>query len=241
MVRLQSLLKNARLKMQALVRILMAMMIILVGMAPSRGPSAARAETPWENRRGFETIDYNNSLVLIRASIDEVSRALADRTERWEQDVLGKEIVVGKDGAFIFRLHGHSWTEVVIEPLPIGSWEQALSSRLETRVITYSVSDTMGSIGYGLYEKGELLEELQATDNGSGGPDRDTKFSSRLRSLKRSDITDIWRFTQKFLVDQDVFEPGIDFTYFLGRQRYRPGDRLTVVNPGFTLVTGNIQ
>jgi hypothetical protein len=58
--------------------------ISLVEVAPYREPSTARAETPWENRRGFETIDYDNSLVLIRASIDEVSRALTDRTERWE-------------------------------------------------------------------------------------------------------------------------------------------------------------
>jgi hypothetical protein len=155
--------------------------------------------------------------------------------------VLGKEIVVG-DGAFIFRLRGHIWTEVVIEPLKagwsLGLWERALSSRLATRVITYSVSDTMGAVGYGLYERGELLEELDATDDGSGGSSSDTKFSSRLRPLKRDDITDIWRFTEEFLVDQNAFEPGIEFTYFLGRQKYRPGDRLKVVNPGFPLVRG---
>jgi hypothetical protein len=71
---------------------LVAMMTILYG------PPVAQAETPWENRRGFETIDYNNSLAFVRAPIDEVGRALADRTERWEHDVLGKEIVVGDEG-----------------------------------------------------------------------------------------------------------------------------------------------
>jgi hypothetical protein len=202
-----------------------------------RGGTAA--EEPWESRRGVRTTDYNNSVVLIRASIDEVGRSLTDLTERWERDVLGKEIVVGDEGAFIFRLRGHSWTEVVIGPLQadqsLGLWERELSSRLATRVITYSVSDTMGAIGYDLYERGELLEKLDATDDGSGKASRDTKFSSRLRPLKRNDITDIWSFTEEFLVAQDAFEPGIEFTYFLGRQKYRPGDRLKVVNPGFPL------
>lgn len=222
----------------ALIRNLVRAIIAAMVMTGVRGPSVARAETPWENRRGFETIDYNNSCVLIRASIDEVGNALADRAERWEQNVLAKEIVVDKEGAFIFRLRGHSWTEVVIEPFPAETWEQELSSRLATSVISYAVSDTTGSVGYRLYEKGELLEQLDATDNGSGGADSDTRFSSRLRSLKRGDMKDIWRFTEKFLVDQDAFEPGINFTYFLGRKSYRPGDRLMVVNPGFTLVTG---
>jgi hypothetical protein len=222
----------------ASIRNLVWTIVAAMVMTAVRGPSVARAETPLENRRGFETTDYNNSLVLIRASIDEVGNALADRTERWEQNVLGKEIIVNEQGAFIFRLRGHNWTEVVIEPFPAGPWEQELSSRLATSVISYAVSDTTGSIGYRLYEKGELLEQLDATDNGSGGPDNDTRFSSRLRSLKRGDMKDIWRFTEKFLVDQDAFEPGINFTYFLGRQRYRPGDRLMVGNPGFTLVTG---
>jgi hypothetical protein len=205
--------------------------------AIERGDDAA--EEPWKDRRGVRTTDYNNTVVLVRASIDAVGRSLTDRTERWERDVLGKEIVVGDEGAFIFRLRGHIWTEVVIGPLQagrfLGPWEQELSSRLATRVITYSVSDTTGAIGYDLYERGELLEKLDATDDGSGRASSDTKFSSRLRPLKRNDITDIWSFTEEFLVAQDAYEPGIEFTYFLGRQKYRPGDRLKVVDPGFPL------
>jgi hypothetical protein len=58
----------------------------------------------------------------------------------------------------------------------LGLWERELSRRLATRVIRYSVSDTMGAIGYGLYERGELLEELDATDDGSGGPTATPNF-----------------------------------------------------------------
>jgi hypothetical protein len=189
-------------------------------------------EEPWENRRGAYTIDYNNTLALIQAPVDEVARALAGQTGRWDQDVLDKDIVVSEEGAFIFRLRRHVWTEAVAEPSKAGL-EQALSSLLGTRVISYTVSDTVGAIGYSLYERGELLEEFAASDNGSGRASSDTKFSSRLRSPKQDEIDDIWRFAEEFLIAQDAFEPGIEFRHFFGRQRYRPGELLKVVNPRF--------
>ncbi|MBO0758419.1 MAG: hypothetical protein J2P54_21420 [Bradyrhizobiaceae bacterium] len=197
--------------------------------------SATPWGTPWESSRGWWTTDYNNSLTLIGAPLDDVITALADRTERWERDVLGQDIVLGEQGgAFVFRLRGHSWTEVVlgrfgsIWPLP----EQSLSARLNTRVISYSVSDTSCYIGYRLYENGELLEELSVLE---GGPNI---FSSRLRDLKRDDVMNVYDFTSEFLVDQDAFDPGIDFAYFLGRWRWHlpAGDRHRIVNPGFTFM-----
>jgi hypothetical protein len=198
--------------------------------------------TPWESMRGSRTTDYNNSLTLIHGPIDHVVDALAGRTDRWERDVLGREIVLGEQGgAFVFRLRGHTWTEVVLEPLkPIWSiGEQALSRLLKTRVMRYSVSDTSGYIGYSLYENGELLEKLSALEGGSDVPEANT-FSSSLRDLKRDDISNIWAFTRQFLVDHDAFDPGIDFTYFLGAWRadrpLSPGDRQRVVNPGFTFI-----
>src|SRR5262249_19537049 len=71
-----------------------------------------------------------------------------------------------------------------------------------------------------------------------GSDERDNIFSSRLRDLERNDITNVWRFTREFLVDQDAFDPGIDFAYFLGywRDDVPAGDRHRIVNPGFTLM-----
>jgi len=84
--------------------------------------SATPFGTPWESMRGSWTIDYNNSLTLIRAPIDDVARALTDWTKRWEKDALGRDIVLGEQGgAFVFRLRGHTWTEAVLEqfkPIP---------------------------------------------------------------------------------------------------------------------------
>ncbi len=192
---------------------------------------------PWESRRGLETTDYNNIAVLICTSIDEAARALAGRTERWERDVLGKEIGLSpQGGAFVFRLRGHNWTIVVLEPLPL-VWlseigEQEISRQLKTKVIAYWVSDTSGGIGYQLYENGELMEKLSAIE----GDDEHSSFSSRLRDLKKDDIKNGWSFTRQFFIEQDAFEPGIDFRYFLGSRDYRPGDRVRIENPGFVLV-----
>jgi hypothetical protein len=199
-----------------------------------------QSEQPWENRRGTYTTDYNNTLALIRASVDDVARDLAGQKGRWDQDVLGKQIAVGEEGAFIFRLRGHVWTEVLAEPWKAGL-ERALSSRLATSVISYTVSDTVGAIGYSLFERGELQEELAATDNGSGRASSDTIFSSRLRSPKQKDIDNIWRFSEEFLIAQDAYEPGIEYRHFFGGQRYRPGDHLKVVNPGLVWTGRNEQ
>jgi hypothetical protein len=203
--------------------------------------SATPLGKSWESMRGSWTTDYNNSLTLIRAPIDNVVDALADRTERWERDVLGRDILLGEQGgAFVFRLRGHTWTEAVLEFFkPIWSLvERALSRLLNTRVIGYSVSDTSGSIGYDLYENRKLLEKLSALEGGSDELEGSNSFSSSLRDLKRDDITNIWAFTRQFLVDQDAFDPGIDFAYFLGAWRadrpHSPDNRFRIVNPGFT-------
>jgi hypothetical protein len=206
---------------------------IKLGPNPSLGREVENGgpENSWENRRGVFTTDYNNTLALIQASVEEVAHDLAGQTGRWDQDVLGREVAIGGQGAFIFRLRGHVWTETVAEPWKAGL-EQALSSHLATRVISYTVSDTAGVIGYSLYDRGELLEELAATDDGSGRASGDTAFSSRLRSPPQSEIENIWQFAEEFLIAQDAYDPGVEFRHFIGRQSYSPGERLKVVNPG---------
>ena len=209
-----------------------------INHALGRQAGTERSEEPWEKRRGTYTTDYNNTVALIRASVEEVARSLAGQTGRWDQDVLGKEIIVSEESAFIFRLRGHPWTEVVAEPWKAGL-EQGLASRLATRVISYTVSDTTGVVGYSLYERGELLEEFAATDSGSGRAGSDTEFSSRLRSAKPEEIDNIWRFAEEFLIAQDAFEPGIEFRHFFGPQRHRPGERVKVLNPGLARAGGS--
>src|SRR5215468_6505910 len=149
--------------------------------------SATPFGTPWESMRGSWTTDYNNSLTLIRAPIDHVVDALADRTERWERDVLGRDIVAHHSRLEQSRqgllTDGPDWLELLNHGLRPGWWKSSAPWR--------------------------------------GAPTcrRPTRSRPSLRDLKRDDISNIWAFTHQFLVDHDAFDPGIDFTYFLGAWR----------------------
>jgi hypothetical protein len=202
---------------------------------------AVPPEPPWESRRGVRNIDYNNHVIFVRAPMDDMAHALAGRTERWERNVLGREIALSRNSALVFRLRGHAWTVVVPAPSPFVWDEGALSGLLKTRIIGYGVSDTTGSVGYALYESGELVEQFDASEGSSGRPDGSSRFTSRLRTLKLEDIANIWKFTSQFLVDQDVLEPGIGFEYFLSSSPRLPlhqGEavRARIVNPGFSMM-----
>jgi hypothetical protein len=203
------------------------------------GPLRAPPRPPWEKRRGLLTTDYNNYLVFVRAPIDDLARAVADRTERWERDVLGQDVILSQNSAFVFRLRSHNWTIVAPEPFTAALDEQLSSRGFNARVISYGVSDTTGSIAYSLYENGELLEQFNATEGDHGRPDSSSSFTSRLRALKLEKIPNIWAFTQQFLVEQDVLEPGVDFGYFLRPfpgWPFRGGETVRVANPGFTIM-----
>ena len=203
----------------------------------------------WDKARGIETTDYNNSLVLLRASVEDVAQALAPHSTIWERDVLEREIVLSKTALFVFRLQGHTWTEIVyrgytnpIQQALGQDWERSLSQRLDTQLISYNVSDTTNSIGYSFWQDGELLEEWTSGDG-------DSQFFSKLRTVTVNDENKIQTCAYEFFREQDAFEPGITFTYFLDPHinslKSSPtsantsvDNRVVVQNPGFGLVVG---
>ena len=177
----------------------------------------------WDKDRGIETIDYSNRLVLVHADVEEVSQALSSEATVWERNVLGEEIALSQVSLFVFRLQGQAWTEIVYngddnqnQSVLGQNWETILSQHLKTKVIRYKVSDTGGYIQYLLWQAGELLEEFSAIDDGRSAPNLvESRFFSNLRNLKINHINNIWRFAHQFFRDQDAFEPGISFNYFL--------------------------
>jgi hypothetical protein len=198
--------------------------------------------TSWDAKRGLETTHYNNALVLVRAPVEEVAKALSSRAQSWEPNALGREVVVGKEAAFVFRLKGHTWTEVLCQydfrgPPAVGlHWEQSLSLALKTRVIAYYVSGTTSSTGYELYERGELVETFTAVENNNGGPAvGQSEFFSSVRNTQLKDIKSIWTFTRRLFLDEDAFDPGFEDRYFFEHRHRQPGERAMVVNPGFSL------
>jgi len=87
-------------------------------------------------------------------------------------------------------------------------WERSLSQRLDTQLISYNVRDTTNSIGYSFWQDGELLEEWTSGDG-------DSRFFSKLRTVTVNDENKIQICAYEFFREQNAFEPGITFTYFL--------------------------
>jgi hypothetical protein len=207
-----------------------------------RRPAVIRSNTReewgrrrWDRERGIHIFDYNNKLVLLSAPVEDVCEALKKETARRERDVLGGEVVLGQEGLFVFRLRGHAWTEV-LHNHPHGCtyeltprWAGLLSRRLGTKAIWYCVNDTCSCTGYSFFQSGKLRESFEFVE---GQPYR---FRSEIRSPPVKELQDEWGFVEWFFVEQDAFEPGITFAYFLGRGVARPGERVIVQNPGHEL------
>jgi hypothetical protein len=199
----------------------------------------------WSQMRGIETTDYNNDLILVHAEVEDVAKAMAAYAARWDRDVLDREVVLGAASAFVFRLQGHVWTEI-LHPYsghitaPAGTyWDQYLSECLHTRVIRYCVSDTVGCVCYHHYVNGEVAEKFDAISGEENGPaPGKSSFYSKNRDVQLSQINNIWNFARQFFVDQDAYEPGIGETYFLAHRPCKPGDQVVLTNPGFILVDG---
>ncbi|MBI1851965.1 MAG: hypothetical protein HYR85_16630 [Planctomycetes bacterium] len=199
------------------------------------------AEKAWDKARGIESIDYNNGLELIKASVEEVSLALAPLTFQWLCEALGRDVIWQPSGTFVFRLAGHKWTEL-LEPStyprlrPDERLGQSLSRVLSTEVLTYSVSDTCGSIGYQLWNCGESLESFYAEDDGESRPRAATaEFASKLRPAAIEGIQDIWHHVHDVFLRLDACEPGFAIDYFLGHELPKPGAQAKVRNPGVTM------
>jgi hypothetical protein len=130
---------------------------------------------------------------------------MAEDAENWEQDVLGRAIIVHPKSLFIFRLRGHDWSVVVRSPTAFAGFgqvgyggEKALSRRLHTALIVFATSDTCGSIGYVLIEDGEVIEEFYGEDDeddeGNSAVNLETcQFVSTRRDLKATQIVSVRR------------------------------------------------
>ncbi|HZU36189.1 MAG TPA: hypothetical protein VFA18_09780 [Gemmataceae bacterium] len=179
----------------------------------------------WESERGIENTDYNNTLVLVQAPVQETAQFLAGKPARWERDVLGHEIIMADPSLLIFRLRGQDWTEVLSSDDDY-SWRQALSRRLGVRVIHYSVSDTVGYVGYELCHRGRTLETYSATEG------QRPVFHSKIRPNVPRATGGRGEWAHAFFVEQSAFEPFLAFDYFFGYRRPAVGERVIVQNPG---------
>lgn len=199
----------------------------------------------WRQRRGYETIDLNDTLVLVQAPVEQVVQALnqLQQVVYWERDIYEREIVIQSNSLLVFQFQGHPWT--VIRELRSMSYgvflqeedTQSLSSLLCTKAIFYHVSDTAFNIGYYLYNCGESIEELFFTSECEEGLNEDEedeetyqgtyRFQSQLRQLEAKDIKNPYNFVHDFLLEQDVYIP-----IFFSRYTFEIGEHLTLQMEG---------
>jgi hypothetical protein len=170
----------------------------------------ARAEgVPLEQRRGLETIDRNILVILVQAPVEPVAQAFSTLKQMnvWVRDAYNREITIQKESTFVFQLRGHPWSIVYkpyVRSMRIDLTEEdarSISKSLGTAAIYYAGSDTCGTLEYHLYQNGVLQEKLSFEEEVS------IEFQSQLRSLEARDIRDAYKFTMKFIRDQDAYVP----------------------------------
>lgn len=201
----------------------------------ARGPVARTDVSPelaiLMKARGVATFDYDNSMLLVRESVEQVAEEFVSirKAALWEKGVQNAELTLTENCFFVFQLFGHAWSEIVqIGIADVAKYlreserrtrdAKALSRRLKTRAIAYAVSDTALAYHYELYEAGKLLERLNAYEDV-------VEFESTLRDTPKS-IKNVERFIDGFFRDQDAFEPGLRFAHIVGRISSEPGERV---------------
>ena len=108
-----------------------------------------------------------------------------------------------------------------------------MTRRLRRPLIEYGTIDTCGSIGYTLIEDGEVVEDFFAEDDESRPVPEKSWFTSTRRDVRLDRIENIYDFVSQFFIEQDAFDPGIEFDYFFDYDPPEKGEHGTVINPGF--------
>jgi hypothetical protein len=187
-----------------------------------------RKGLPLSELRGVVSFDYNNSLVLVQASVDVVSQTFAQMRGAaiLQSNVAEREVELARQCFLLFRLKGHPWTQILDKE---SSWNglgeedaERLSRVLKVKAIFYGISDTALASVYRLYDSGRLMERYDSDENGI------TAFDSLLRKLTLNDIKDEEEWVHTFFKDQDALEPGLRFQYLVGHVLNEPGDRISL-------------
>jgi hypothetical protein len=135
---------------------------------PARGPKLGIKD--------FTALMYRGhpewSLIAVQASVDRVAADFSRLTKasRCEKQVLLKPSRRGEQVAPVSvatGICGNPWTIIFRSLFDVSTEEldsvpneaKDLSSKLKTKAIYFIFEDTAGAMGYGLYEKGRMLEE----------------------------------------------------------------------------------
>jgi hypothetical protein len=230
---------------------------------------------PWSERRGIQSVDRNASLLLVKAPLDTLSAALEKSALETRRNVLGSEIELSGYFVFAYQLVGHPWSIMVPDCVRreanrnpqqgLLPSDAQLSKELKQPVIRLNISDTSNTIGYQIFEDGEIIEYFQgehgyipeeqnryeiqtqryiiypSADESFYGLDLleakyTVHFWSRHRQISGSQINNIWDFVKQLLVEYDAFDPAISCRGLLATTNPKRGERYRIQNLGFTQI-----
>lgn len=229
---------------------------------------------PWSQRRGIETVDRNAEVFLVRVPLEELFNYLELRAIESKRDVMDSEIEVLDDFVLAYQIAGQSWSVIVNGYVLKESYSNypsvmqpsrlaQISKQFQQPAIRLQVSDTEGTIGYDLFENGELVECFRGASNPFEVPEefgvplqqivitvrqeiagfdpelleQTAYFWSRHRQVTSEEIGDVWEFSDKLVRSLNAYDPALNEEYFFAGIP-RQGDRYRVQNPGITSVIG---
>ena len=168
-----------------------------------------------KTKRGISVAGQVIETLFTLASVEETSQALLRiyPAAKWEPDAMNRIIDPGQEGFFIYRLQGHTWSQIRYcrkyydrDTVYRRNIAPALSQHLNSRVINYSESDTVCIVDYEVYDCG-IKVEIEKDEN------RD--------ALKQFD---------ELLKREDAFEASISPSMFWSTHRYGK-NVFRVINP----------
>ena len=192
--------------------------------------------------RGVGTFDYDGKSIWILADPEAVTDALSyvRKAKVVRKDLRNKSVKLTDQFFLIFRLEGHTWTQIIagdrlilgllmnMDKLKLTKKERdrrfnearklelnkqdakLLSEQLSTRALFYGISDTAGALMYEFYENGELIEQLETTEGY-----KVNRWKSTLHPIRKKEMehTDVLKWINELFIELDIFDPGLSFDY----------------------------
>lgn len=191
-------------------------------------------KTSLQDVRGVGSYDTNLRIMLVKSSVELVAQAFISMKGMnvWESNVHGREIEIGRDSTFVLQLKGHAYSLMyvpyfsaeAIDPTRLSIQEiekimytplkpqfnlleadaPVISELLDTCVIFYSASDTLGFTEYHIYKNGELEERFCFQEGSS------VEFQSKSKQIETRSIKNAYKFVDEAIREQDAYIPSLD-------------------------------
>ena len=156
-------------------------------------------------------MDDSSEIIVIQAPVAVVSKTIVEFNPKTQlhTKVLGRAIQAQERGIFLFQFYGFDWTILHRHRKGLGkSWREKLliqlSSVLQTRVITLTITDTSPYVYQQVWDNGESVEHIDFRD------DHFVKLESQIRKLSEASADDV--LLNDFYKEQGVYFPYIEIT-----------------------------